>query len=63
MGTVIVINSDRMGYGDGELGRKLMGTRLRKLSNADGLDAVVLYSSGARGAMPKPQAPACISTE
>ncbi len=48
MGTVIVINTDQMGYGDTELGRKLLGTCLRKLSNADGLDAVVLYNAGVR---------------
>lgn len=48
MGTVIVINTDQMGTGDRELGRKLLGTCLRKLANAQNLDAIVLYNAGAR---------------
>ncbi len=46
MGTVIVINSDRMGSGDRELGRKILATCLRKLSTFKDLEAVVLYNAG-----------------
>ena len=46
MGTVIVINSDQMGSGDRELGRKILATCLRKLPSFKGLGAVVLYNTG-----------------
>jgi len=44
--TVIVINQAEMGSGDAELGRKILGTCLRKLANFSGLEAIVLYNSG-----------------
>jgi len=48
MKTVVVINTDQMGHGDRELGRKLLGTCLRKLAGAKHLDTIVLYNSGVR---------------
>ena len=48
MGTVIVINNDQMGGGDRELGRKLLGTFLRKLVSFENLEAIILYNAGVR---------------
>lgn len=45
MATVIVINQAQMGSGDEQLGRKILGTCLRKLVSFAGLDAIVLYNS------------------
>ena len=48
MSTVVVINRDQMGAGDRELGRRILGTCLRKLPSFDGLEAIVLYNSGVK---------------
>ncbi len=48
MKTVIVINNDQMGQGDRGLGRKILGTCLRKLPAFEGLEAVVLYNAGVK---------------
>ena len=48
MKTVLVINRDQMGEGDRELGRKILGTCLRKLPAFDRLEAIVLYNSGVK---------------
>lgn len=48
MGTVFAINNDQMGYGDRQLGRKLLSTCLKKLGQYRHLDAVVLYNAGVR---------------
>ena len=48
MKTVIVINNDQMGQGDRDLGRKILGTCLRKLPAFKGLEAVVLYNDGVK---------------
>lgn len=46
MTTVIVINQPQMGSGNEELGRKILGTCLRKLVGFSGLEAIVLYNTG-----------------
>ena len=48
MGTVFVVNRDQMGGGDVVLGRKILGSCLRKLLNWDDLDAVVFYNGGVK---------------
>ncbi len=48
MKTVIVLNQDQMGHGDRELGRKILGSCLRKLAASDGLEAIVLYNTGVK---------------
>lgn len=49
MRTVIVLSRDQMGSGDRELGQKILATMLRKAAGAfHGLEAIVLYNSGAR---------------
>jgi len=48
MKTVLVLNGDEMGRGDGELGKKILGTCLRKLPAFSGLEAVVMYNGGVR---------------
>ncbi len=46
MKTVLVLNNDQMGHGDADLGQKILGTCLRKLTHFAGLEAVVLYNAG-----------------
>jgi len=46
MGTVFVLRTDQMGEGDPELGTKILGTCLRKLTSFGDLEAIVLYNSG-----------------
>ncbi|MEZ5967385.1 MAG: sulfurtransferase-like selenium metabolism protein YedF [Planctomycetota bacterium] len=48
MRTVVVLNQDHMGHGDPELGRKILGTFLRKAVALEGLDAIVLFNSGVK---------------
>ncbi len=49
MPTAIVINRAQMGAGDEDLGRKILGSCLRKLSSfEDELEAIVLYNEGAK---------------
>ena len=48
MRTVVVLNQDQMGNGDRELGRKILGTFLRKSSTLKGLDAIVFFNSGVK---------------
>jgi len=48
MKTVFVLNRDEMGSGDSALGRKILGTCLRKLTAFTGLEAVVMYNGGVR---------------
>ncbi|OGK09408.1 MAG: response regulator SirA [Candidatus Riflebacteria bacterium RBG_13_59_9] len=47
MGKTILINSAYLGSGDDELGAKLMGSFLRKLSVAESrLERIIFYNSG-----------------
>ena len=49
MQKVVVIRSDRMGEGDGELGDRLMANFLGKLLDADAKpDMLVLYNAGVK---------------
>ncbi|MCY3002135.1 MAG: DsrE family protein [Planctomycetota bacterium] len=48
MRTVVVLNQDQMGHGDRELGRRILGTFLRKALALEGLDAIVFYNSGVK---------------
>ena len=48
MRTVVVLNQDQMGHGDRELGRKILGTFLRKAIALGGLDAIVMFNAGVR---------------
>ncbi|MFH0983147.1 MAG: DsrE family protein [Planctomycetota bacterium] len=48
MKTVLIVNNDQMGHGDAELGRKILGTCLRKLPRLARLDAVVFYNGGVK---------------
>ena len=46
--TVVVLNQDQLGHGDSELGRKILGTFLRKCVALHGLETIVLYNGGVR---------------
>lgn len=49
MQKVMVINSDRMGGGDGELGARLMASFLSRLLDSEiKPDVIVLYNSGVK---------------
>ena len=49
MKTVIIINSERFGMGDVELGEKLIGSFLRKLwANESKPDAMIFYHTGVK---------------
>lgn len=48
MKTVLALGHDGMGHGDGELGRKILATFLRKSGALRGLTAVVLFNSGVK---------------
>ncbi|MFP4698356.1 MAG: sulfurtransferase-like selenium metabolism protein YedF [Eubacteriales bacterium] len=49
MKTTIVINNESFGKGDMELGKKLMGSFLRKLWISDNLpDVIVCYNAGVK---------------
>ena len=48
MRTVVVLRQDGMGQGDAELGRRILGTFLRKARTLKGLEAIVFYNSGVR---------------
>lgn len=53
MRTVVVLNQDQMGHGDRELGRKILGTFLRKSIALAGLDAIVMFNSGVKLVAPE----------
>lgn len=46
MATSVIINTNQMGHGDPELGLRILGTCLRKLTNMPDLRSIVLYNSG-----------------
>ena len=48
MHTVVVLNQDQMGHGDRALGRKILGTILKKSIALAGFEAIVFYNSGVR---------------
>ena len=48
MRTVIALGHDGMGHGDADLGRRILGTFLRKTPALNKLSAVVLFNSGVR---------------
>jgi len=48
MKTVIVLNNDQMGHGAPELGQKILGTFLRKLTAMRYVTAIVLFNSGVK---------------
>jgi len=48
MKTVIVLHNETMGQGDTDLGRKILGTCLRKLNRFADLEALVLYNAGVK---------------
>jgi len=46
---VFIVNSESLGHGDMDLGRKMMGAFLRKLwANDNKPDAIILYNSGVK---------------
>ena len=48
MATVIVLNREQMGDGDAALGRKILGTFLRKSGVIQDLEAIVFYNAGVK---------------
>lgn len=48
METIVVCNKDQMGHGDRDLGRKILGTFLKKAIALDGLTAVVFFNDGVK---------------
>ncbi len=46
MATIILINKAQMGHGDRELGRKILGTFLRKSIAITDLEVIALYNEG-----------------
>jgi len=48
MRTVLMIGHDGMGHGDAELGRRILGTFLRKSTAIQEISAVLLYNGGVR---------------
>ena len=48
MKTVIVLNNDGMGHGDGGLGRRLATLFLGKLGRMSGLESIVFYNGGVK---------------
>lgn len=48
MKTVLVLGHDGMGHGDAELGRKILGTFLRKSPALKKLRSVLLFNSGVK---------------
>lgn len=49
MKTAIVLNSDKMGHGNDDLGRKLIGACLKKLwVRSEKPEVIVLYNSGVK---------------
>lgn len=46
MRTVVILNSDSMGHGDADLGRRILGAFLRKCGRLKELEAIVLYNRG-----------------
>ncbi len=47
--TIYLINSDKMGLGDDQLGQKLIGTFLKKLwANCASVDKLILYNSAVK---------------
>ena len=48
MKTVLFLNHDHMGHADVELGRRLLGTFLRKCTSLDRLEAIAFVNSGVK---------------
>jgi hypothetical protein len=48
MNTVLALNNDQMGQGDGELGRKLLGAFLGKSPVMKALTGIVFYNAGVK---------------
>ena len=48
MATVVILNTNQMGHGEARLGRKILGTCLRKLVSMPDLSAIVLYNAGVK---------------
>jgi len=48
MRTVLLLTRDQFGDGDADLGRKVLGTFLRKCVALEGLEAVLFVNHGAR---------------
>ena len=48
MNTVVVLNSDRMGHADSELGLKILAVFLRKTPMIQGLNSIVLYNDAVK---------------
>lgn len=53
MGTVISIGHDGMGHGDPDLGRRILGTFLKKSIQIQDLTAITFYNAGVRLVGPK----------
>ncbi|MBL8877598.1 MAG: DsrE family protein [Phycisphaerales bacterium] len=48
MGTVISIGHDGMGHGDAELGRRILGTFLKKSIQIQDLSAITFHNAGVK---------------
>jgi hypothetical protein len=48
MHTVLALNNDQMGYGDADLGTRILKTFLQKSPSLRDLQAIVLYNAGVR---------------
>lgn len=48
MRTVVVFNKDQLGHGDRELGRKVLGTFLKKSIALQGLETIVFFNAGVK---------------
>lgn len=48
MDTIVVLNQDQMGHGDPTLGRKILGTFLKKAIALPEFRAIVFYNAGVK---------------
>jgi hypothetical protein len=48
MHTVLALNNDQMGYGDADLGTRILKTFLQKSRALPGLQSIVFYNAGVR---------------
>ena len=48
MKTVVILNQERMGHGDADLGVRILKTFLQKARALPGLDAFLLYNGGVK---------------
>lgn len=48
MSTIVVLSHDQMGEGDPELGRKILGTFLKKSIALPDFEAILLYNGGVK---------------